>query len=236
MREIDLAANDLGADDPGVITLAVTRSQRELYERHGIRPDELAGLSPFEAKMLLDTLDEVAAMSPGELDALVDGATADVAGGNPAGDDGAALAAYLESLEDTEFANVMADAAAYGGDGLDYLEFSRTLDEDYRGRAGREATRQAEDAKRPARLTEDRLATALRRLEARTYVPDTPPAEFAGDPDFGDLTYAGRAATPAEVTAELRYQLTGQGVPAGRMHREPLPPVAGLAVRLGLRP
>lgn len=101
----------------------------------------------------------------------------------------------------------------------------------------REHQRQQEDqAERGHRRgsTEVRLANAMRRAGAGTYVyGGTPAVGLANDPDIDALMSTGPSLNAAEVADQMRYQLTGGAKPQGRGRFTP--PVKGLAARIGLK-
>ena len=101
----------------------------------------------------------------------------------------------------------------------------------------REHQRQVQDAAEQGRRrgsTEIRLANALRRVEAGSYLYGQAPADFANDSQIDDLFSRGPLAGPADVIEQMLYQLTGEARP-GRPGRQPMPPVSGLARQIGLR-
>ena len=101
----------------------------------------------------------------------------------------------------------------------------------------REHQRQQEDqAERGHRRgsTEVRLANAMRRAGAGTYVyGGTPAVGLANDPDIDALFSTGPSLNAAEVADRMRYELRGGAKPQGRGRFTP--PVAALARQIGLR-
>lgn len=110
------------------------------------------------------------------------------------------------------------------------------------GQTDREHQRQAEDQPEWGRRrasTEVRLSNALDRVGRGTYLyGESPTADLAntwGDLDAGALFSPG-TASQYDVMAEMQYQLGNRpGLPPARERRQPLPPVQGLAARIGLR-
>ena len=136
------------------------------------------------------------------------------------------------------------EAAAYGDQAGDYADMVRSIDlalQDQARQAGARRTQdQAERNRRSGHRSgrpsaEDRMASALGRLEARTYLPGQADLSWgAGDPDISDLFATGPLAGPADVRTAMLYQLNGGARPRAR-GRQPMPPVQGLAARIGLR-
>ena len=162
-----------------------------------------------------------------------------------------ALDTWAASLTDDEIAQLEHEAAldgygsgpelAYGmdGDGAGgYLDMTAgDIDAALAAMTDREAVRQRQDAaERGGRRgsAEIRLASAMGRLQAGTYLYGQAPADFARDPQIDDLFSTGPLAGPADVREQMLYQLAGGARPRAR-GRQPMPPVQGLAARIGLR-
>jgi hypothetical protein len=133
-------------------------------------------------------------------------------------------------------------------DEFSYLRFAHQLDRSLELANQMEGTRQQQDAAEQDRRTGARhrrptdevmLATAMRRLEANTYLYGQT-ADLAGGWDgadpFADSQFGTSTATPEDVRRELAYQVSG-GLPPARARRQPgLAPVQRLSRRLGLVP
>jgi hypothetical protein len=154
---------------------------------------------------------------------------------------GSEFASWLDAKSDAEFSDLRGEAQVYGAQELPYLQTVHQIDRDQAAIAERKAVMLSQDAsEREARRgahhrrprDEDCLARGLRRFQQGTYVP-AQLIGLAGDSDADDL-FSGPVAAPADVLAELRYQLTGGLAPA-RARRQALPPVQRLARTIGLR-
>ncbi len=193
--------------------------------------------------------------TPAEVGALMDAiveaeAEADTWGGAYDADDQAA-ADWAASLSDAEFAELLAgyeadshlpgpELAGAGSEGaIDLAAEMSAIDMVLAAQTDREHQRQVQDAAESGRRgsTEIRLANALGRLGRGTYLyGQEPAADLAstwGGPGADDL-FSGPTATPHDVAAEMAYQINGGLAPAP-MRPRVLPPVQGLAARIGLR-
>lgn len=167
------------------------------------------------------------------------------------------LDAWAAGLTDAEIAQLEHEAALDGyGSGPDLANDPDTgydayelagesqaslIDAALASMTDREHERQVQDAAERGHRrasTEVRLSNALGRVGAGSYLYGQQPAELANaldGPGWADGQFStGPVAGPSDVRAELAYQLRG-GLAPGRARRQPMPPVGGLATRIGLR-
>jgi hypothetical protein len=141
-----------------------------------------------------------------------------------------------DGYDGQEHANVMEDAPVYGRAEADYLSAVHEIDIELAALGGREAVRRQQDQAEQGRRrgsTEVRLHRALGRLADGTLLPGQ--LGLANDPDIDGLFGTGPLAGPADVAAELKYQVLGGTPPARRRPGQLLPPVGRLARNIGLK-
>ena len=215
---------------------------------NGYEAVELAEAGGMDLSGLDATPDEVAAL----LDVLSEPGMNGYGGYDP--DQHAAD--WASSLSDAEFAELEAAyqadrhlpgpelAGADTGGVVDLAGSMSDIDSMLAAMTDREHQRQVQDAAEQDRRSgphhrrptaEIKLAAAMRRLDAGSYVYGQQPAgaDLAADPAIDDLFSTGPSLNALEVRDQMRYQLLGGAKPQGR--GEFLPPVKDLATRIGLR-
>ena len=205
-------------------------------EEEAILADVLAEQAEEDGWDMLGA-DDIASLPDAELDALAAEGAGDMGPGSP-------FAAWMGGLPDQEFAGLRAEGRAFAsqdGGELGYLSEVYQIDRALADTSQRQAIRLSQDRDAAAsrrgahhRRPSDELilSNALGRFARGTYTEDQL-VDLAGEPDV-DTLFSSRAASPEDIRAELQYQING-GLASGRARRQPLPPVGGLARKIGLR-
>ena len=180
----------------------------------------------------------VASMSDAELAALEREWLAE--SGGMAGADLPGDVPFLEALASYEADQALPGpqlARADEGGVIDLAGSMSDIDAMLAQMTNKEHERQVQDAAEQGHRrgsTEVRLANAMRRVDAGTYVYGQEPAVgLASDPAVDALFSTGPTLNAAEVRDQMRYALTGGAKPQGRGRFTP--PVRDLATRIGLR-
>jgi len=159
---------------------------------------------------------------------------------------GGEFATWMDGLDDDQFAGIRAEGRAFGVGELDYLQTAHQIDRALASTAEREHIRLAQDRddqdrrrgahhRRPS--DEIILSNGLARYGRGSYLPNQLvdlANDWSGADPFADTQFGTSTATPEDVRAQLAYEING-GIAPGRSRRQPLPPVHGLARRIGLR-